>query len=243
MPSARDLIQGAFEAIQVYAPGERALDADVGRGFSTLNQMIDSWSNESLTCYAILEQSAPLTVGQTSYTIGPGGNFNMTRPIRLITGPGAAYLMDTNNNRYPVSVIPRDQWNQIWNLVAVTSNLPDTIFYDPQWPLGVINVFPQPNTSGVTLFWDSYLQLAEFPDLNSALSLPPGYEKAIQLNLGLDLAPYYPTANITPALAQMASVSKGNVKRSNIRPNVALYDRELSRGGGRPYNIYSDTYR
>jgi len=217
----------------------------MARGFSLINQMIDSWSNESLTCYAVVEQSGVPNVGQTSYTIGPDptADFPMQRPIRLITGPGAAYLMDTNNNRYPVQVIARDEWNLIWNLVAVTSNLPNTIFYDPQFPLGVINIFPQPNTSGITLFWDSYLQLTDFASLSAPVGLPPGYERAIQQNLALEFEPYYPNAVITQLLRMQAAESKGNVKRSNIRPVKAVYDRELSRGGGRPYNIYSDSYR
>ena len=243
MPSALDLIQGAFELIQVYSPGETALDPDYARGFSRLNQMINSWSNESLTTYAILEQNAPLVVGQNFYTIGPGGDFNMTRPIRVVYGPGAAYIMDTNNNRYPVNVIPRDQWNQIWNLVSVTSNLPSTMFYDPQFPLGVIGIFPQPNTSSITLFWDSYLQIARFPSLAAQLQLPPGYEKAIEENLALIIAPVFPTAVVSPGLIEAAAISKGNVKRSNIRENVAVYDQEIANYVTRPYNIYSDSFR
>ncbi len=131
----------------------------------------------------------------------------------------------------------------IWNLVSVNSNLPDTIFYDPQFPAGIINVFPQPNTSNVTLFWDSYLQLERFLSLAETVRLPPGYERAIQQNLSLEIEPYYPQAVVTANLQRAAAESKGNVKRTNIRPVIAIYDRSLSRGGGRPYNIYSDTYR
>jgi len=245
MTSALDLISGAFQAVRVYAPGEQLLNPDAAQGFTLLNQMIDSWSNESLTCYAIAEQSGVPAVGKTSYTIGldPTADFNMRRPIKLITGPGAAYLMDTNNNRYPVQVIEQDRWNLIWNLVSVTSNLPDTIFYDPQFPLGIINIFPQPNTSGIRLFWDSYLQLTDFASVNGVVQLPPGYERAIQQNLALELEPYYPTAVISQLLRMQAAESKGNVKRSNVRPVIAVYDKELTRSGHPRYNIYSDRSR
>jgi hypothetical protein len=245
LTTALDLITGAFNAARVYAPGEILLAPDESQGFSLLNQLIDSWSNESLTCFAIVEQSGVPVVGQTAYTIGldPTADFNMTRPIRLITGPGAAYLLDTNNNRYPVQVVAKDEWNLIWNLRSVTSNLPNTIYYDPQFPLGIINIYPLPNTTGVTLFWDSYLQLTDFPSVNGLVSLPPGYERAIQQNLALELEPYYPTAVITQQLMRQAAESKGNVKRSNVRSVTALYDRALMKGGGRPYNVYSDSNR
>jgi hypothetical protein len=245
MTTARDLCQGAAEALQIYAPGEQLLDADASRLFLLLNQMIDSWSNESLTCYAILEQSVALQVGQLSYTIGPGGQINATRPIRIIDGPGAAYLLDVNGNRYPIDVVPRDQWNQIWNISStVTSTLPDTLFYDPQFPLGIINIYPQyAGGLGVTAFWDSYLQLSDFASLTGAVSLPPGYERMIQTNLAIEAAPYFPTAVVSPALAKAASESKANVKRSNIRENVAQFEKVLTSRAGAVYNPYSDGYR
>jgi hypothetical protein len=244
MTTPRDLIQSAFEAVRVYAPGEAALDADMARGFTRLNRMLDSWSNESLTTFALLEQSAPLVVGQSAYTIGPGGDFNMVRPIRIIDGPGSAYLLDTNGNRYPVDVIPQAKWNTIWNISRSTSNLPDTIFYDPQFPLGIINVYPLYSGGvSVTLFWDSYLSLVKLTSLDVAVMLPPGYEKAIEDNLAIELEPYFPTAIVSPLLRELASTSKANIKRSNIRENVAVFEKELRARGGAVYNVYSDTAR
>lgn len=244
MTTAAEIIGGAFEANRVYAPGDQVLAADQARAFAVLNQMIDSWSNEALTTFALLEQSVPLVPGVNRYTIGPGGDINATRPIRVLYGPGAAYLLDGNNNRYPVNVVPRDRWNLIWNLQSVTSNLPDTMFYDPQFPLGVINVYPMPNQGGVTMFWDSYLQFGRFSTLHAQISLPPGYERAIETNLAIDLEPYFPTAEISQALIRAAAVAKGNVKRSNSqnRENIAVYEWPV-RGAARPYNIYSDSWR
>src|SRR5262245_48874525 len=121
--NAGALVEGAFQAIQVYAPGEVCLQADLSRGLVRLNQMVQSWSNEELTTFAILEQAGALVPGVNQYQIGPGvagPGFNMTRPIRVIYGPGAAYLRDQNNNRYSVRVVPRDEWNLIWNLQSTT---------------------------------------------------------------------------------------------------------------------------
>ena len=240
--TAASMIAGAFSALHVYVPGEDVLQADMAQGMAKLNQMIDSWSNESLTTYAILEQSVPLLPGVNQYTIGPGGMINATRPIRVLHGPGAAYILDQNNNRYQVNVVERDQWNLLWNLLSVTSNLPDTMFYDPQFPLGVINVYPMPNQGNIILFWDSYLQLTQFVTPQQALSLPPGFEPALETNLALMLAPYYPSAEVTPALVDQARITKANVKRSNHREMIAVYDWPIQ-GNVRPYNIYSDSWR
>lgn len=239
MISARDLIQAAFEELQVYSPGETALDADAARGFKTLNDLVDSWSNESLTCYAINQQSAPLVPGKYQYTIGEGGDFNMQRPLRIIAGVGRAYILDDNGNKYLVSVVPQDVYN--WQSQNnINSNFPDTLFYDPQFPLGIINIFPVPNIS-YTIFWESYLQLTEFASLAATLNLPPGYERAFKKNLAVELAPFYPTAVLSQATIAQAARALGNIKRTNTRPLVATYDSEIVAHGSYSYNIRTDS--
>ena len=242
MATARSIIQGALESLQVYNPGEEASQADAARAFVLLNQMIDSWSNESLSCYAILTQSAPLVVGQSAYTIGPGGNFDMVRPLRLITTQGSCYMLDTNGNKYLMTVVPQDVWNSTTQQ-NIDSNFPDTVFYDPQYPLGIINVFPVPNISYV-MYWDSYLQITEFAGLNSPMILPPGYEKALQDNLALEAAPYFLEEGRLPhpMLIAAASKSKGNIKRTNMRENIAIYDQELTRNAKASWNVYTSSY-
>jgi hypothetical protein len=244
MPAARDLIQDSLEKIRVYSPGEQALDADISRGFNVLNKLMDSWSNESLSCYANLEQSGALVPGQYQYTIGAGGFFNMVRPLRILDSPGTCYVLDNNGNRYNLEVVPQDRWNLIGNIAQVTANFPNTLFYDAQYPLGIINVYPIPTISW-TLFWDSRLQLSEFSSLNTQMSLPPGYEKAIVDNLSLDLIPYFKdeTFQVPPLWIKQAMDSKGNIKRTNIREVLAGYDPELVSRANGSFNIYTYSNR
>lgn len=239
MATAQSLIQTALEQLGVYAPGETLTDADAERGLQVLNAMLDSWSNDSLSCYAIQEQSFPLIVGQNQYTIGPGGNFNGVRPLKIIEGPVAAYIMDSNSNRYPVSVIPRDRWNMI-GLLTNTSNIPDTIFYDPQYPLGIINVFPTPNVSN-TLYFDAYLQLTDFSSLTVSMSFPPGYEAAIYSNLSMWMAPFFKDAQPSPVVSALADRTLASIKRTNMRENLSNYDAEIVSRATPTYNIYRDS--
>ena len=244
MALCSDILQDAAEKMGVYASTELLSNnsSDQTRMFNVLNNMLDSWSNESLTCFEELEQSGVLVVGQSQYTIGSGGNFNVTRPLRIKDGPGAAYILDPNGNKYGVTVRPRDSWNLISNPTEVTANVPTDIFYDPQYPLAVMNVFPIPNISW-TLFWDSYLPFTVFASVGTAVSLPPGYVKAMVDNLAVEAWPYFKPDGPPPPqlLMRQAMISKGNVKRTNRRDNVAVYDREIVAGGAYgTYNIYSD---
>lgn len=239
MATAQSLIQTALELLGVYASGEVMSAADSSRGLQVLNAMMDSWSNDSLFCYAIQETSFPLVVGQAQYTLGPGGQIDAPRPLKIITGPGAAYIQDTNLNNYPVEVIPRDKWNMI-GLRTNTSNIPDTMFYDPQFPLGIINIFPVPLIT-YTVFFDAYLQLSDFADLTTTMTLPSGYEAAIYSNLAIWMKPFFKDAQIDPIILELASQTKGSIKRTNIRENVAIYDPEIVSRASPTYNIYRDS--
>lgn len=240
MAIALDIITDALLMLQVYAPGEVLTDADAEQGLSVLNDMLDSWSNEDLMTYAIFEQEYQMVPGQSQITIGPGGNINTVRPLRLIDGPGAAYIQDLTpgQNNYPVNVVPRDVWNMIGSR-TVNSNVPDTLFYDPQYPLGIINLFPVPNLAW-NLFFDSYQQLTEFANLYSELTLPVGYKKALQDCLAVELKPYFKTGPLDPMILAKASNSKGNIKRTNLREVIAVYDTEIVSRAAGSYNIYSD---
>ena len=242
MTTAQDIIQDALERIKVYAPGETISDADAERALTRLNDMLDSWSNESLACFANVEQSSALTIGKNSYTIGSGGDFNVTRPLDILVGPGAAYLQDSNGNNFDVNVVTQDRWNQIGNRgTTITSNIPDTLFYDPQYPLGTINIFPTPNLAYM-LFWDSRLQLTEFSTLTTTASLPPGYLKALKDNLAIEVWPYFKADGSSPSqdLIAAAMQSKGNIKRTNMKPVIATYDPAIVSRGSSTYNIYRD---
>lgn len=239
-PTALDLITDSLQLLQVYAPGEIISDADAERMLDCLNSMLDNWSNLTLACFSILEQSLVLVGGQQQYTVGPGGYVNGPRPLKILDGPGTAYVQDFNGNNYAVTVVARDQWNLYGNRSElITSDFPDTLFYDPQFPLGIINLMPVP-TINYTLFFDSYSQLAELSDLNTALSLPPGYKRAIVTNLAVSAKPYFKTTQIDPLVVQEAMRTFGDIKRTNMRPNVAIMEPELVSKAQISYNPYTD---
>ncbi|HEX5321492.1 MAG TPA: hypothetical protein VFW46_20210 [Stellaceae bacterium] len=241
MTTALDLITDALVSMGSYSPGETIGAADSATGLSVLNDMIDSWSNESLITYARKEQSVTLVPGKNVYTVGTGGDINDTRPLRILDGPGTCYVTDSVGNRYPVAVLNQDQWNLIGNVALSASNIPLGLFYDPQFPLGQIKLYPIPNI-GWTLTFDSWLQLSEFPALTTALSLPPGYVRAIKRNLAIELWPYFKDDKSTPgaAMVRAAAQSLAAIKRTNTKEVVAFFDSSLSSRPSGAYNIYTD---
>lgn len=241
-PTAQTIITQALRKMNVYAPSETITDSDAQQGLETLNDMLDGWSNDSLSCYAVLEQTFTLLPGIGSYTIGPGGAIDKVRPLKVMFGTGTAYLLDQNGDKYPIEVVPQDKWNLITQ-PNITSDLPSYLFYDPQYPLGIINLYPLPNI-GYPCFFDSYQQLGQFTSLQTLLSLPPGYKKALQDNLAVELWPFFKSEGSTPPanFERDAARSLMKVKRTNIRPSVSVYDPEIIARARGSFNIYTGNY-
>lgn len=241
MTTALDIITDAMQLISVVGANDTLEAADEQLGLRMLNRMMDMWSNFSLICYEILEQSATLIPGQGAYTIGPGGNFNMTRPLSILGDPGSAYTLDPNGNRYPLSVIPRDKWNLFGNVSPlIQGNFPNALFYDPQFPLGVINLVPVPNIA-YTLYFDSMLQLVDFTSPQQLLSLPPGYEMAMVYNLAILLNPFFLDGKLPQEVIDTAATALGAIKRTNRREMNAIFESEIVSRASVNYNPYTDS--
>lgn len=240
MSTAQDIITNAARALGYLGRTETLSAADANDGLSCFNRMLDSWSNEFLMAYITTTQSFPLVAGQQTYTIGSGGNINLTRPLDITQ----AFVRDTNNNDYGMAIVPQDVWNNIGEK-NITSQIPNTLFYYSSYPLGQINIFPVPLLP-YTVFFVSSLDQVDFSGLTTALSMPVGYERAYTLNLSLEMmSAGFPCLLNDQALARLtanAMEAKGNVKRTNIKEVLAQYDPSIVSRSNATYNIYSDGY-
>lgn len=239
--TAIDIVTTALEQIGVYGPGEGISAADTARALERLNTMLDVWSTESITCFAIRMTSFPLVVGQQKYTIGTGGDVNEARPIRIIEGPGAAFVYQTaTNQRYGVNVVTRDKWNMIGSPLT-NSNVPGVLFYDDQFPLGELNVYPVPNEGGYTMNFSSFQVLDQFADTGAAFSFPPGYKAAITNNLSVWCGPFWKTAVVSDDVKRLARLSKKAIQRANRRTPIAIFDSYIVSRPTATYDVYSDS--
>lgn len=240
--SANQIITRAMQALGILGRTEVPSAGEANDGLTAFNAMLDSWSNgEDLMSYVVLERSTTLQVGVSAYTIGTGGVINSARPNDIIQ----AYVRDAGGNNFLMDVIPRDKWNQIGNRSStITSQIPDTLFYDPQYPLGVINIFPTPLIA-YTLFFDTTQDQVDFALLTTSLTAPPGYERAYVLNLALELmAAGFPCMLDEKALMRLinnASDAKANIKRANIKEVISDYDEAVVSHATPTYNIFRDS--
>jgi hypothetical protein len=240
MTTVADILTASARTLGYLGRTEVMSAADATDALACFNRLLDSWSNEFLMSYVILQRSFTLTVGTQQYTIGTGGTINSTRPSNIIT----AFLRDQNNIDYPMQVIPREQWDQIGEK-GNNSQLPFYLFYDSQYPLGIINIFPKPLLA-YTVFFNTSTDQVEYSNLTTSLSLPVGFERCFVLNLALDMqSAGFPCLLDDKAFARLienASEGKANIKRGNQKEFIAEYDPYLTINGNPTYNIFSDSY-
>ena len=230
--TGRDLVTASLRLIGAIAPGESITGAEASDGLASLNRLIDSWSNESLILYADTIEDFNLVAGTDSYTIGPSGDFNTVRPLAY----NFAKLKMTNttpNTEYPLRIATLEEWTLI-RQKGLSSNIPNTVFFDVSYPLDTIRLYPVPSTvNKITLYTSK--QLSSISSLDASISLPPGFERALVFNFALEIAPEY-GKQPSELILKSATESKASIKRTNHKELHLRVDDALLGGGY--YNIY-----
>jgi hypothetical protein len=232
--TTRDLIADSFKVVGVLADGEVPSATQLTDGFNSLKRMLASWSTEELLVFFETREVFPLVGGQSSYTLGPTGNFNTVRPIK-IERAGLVLTNVTPNVEVPITILNQDQRADIV-VKDITSSMPSTIYSQGTFPLDTIIFYPVPSVAhSVALY--SQKPLTQIATLNDVVSLPEGYEEAIIYNLAFRHCPAYGKTMSAEAL-QIMTESKENIKRTNIRPAYLSVDDSLLDRGSR-FNIYT----
>lgn len=237
--TANDLVTRALRALGILGRTETASAGDASDGLITFNTMLDSWDNEGLAAYVYPNASFPLVINQQTYTIGPTGNVVAQRPFDIVQ----AFVRDDNQNDYPMHIIPQNVWNNI-GLKNITSQIPTTLWYQPTYPNGTINIFPIPLLS-YTVFYVYSLNQVPFSLLTQALAMPLGYERAYVFNLAVELIaagwPLLLSQVQWNEVKNIASDAKANVKRANTKEVLSDFDPAIISRSQATYNIYSDS--
>lgn len=183
MTTARDIITRAFQKNGVLTKGESLSGDEAVDALSSLNGLIQSWSNDSLLIYARVSESFPLVSGQASYTIGSGGDFDTARPIKIVSA-----FTRIGQTDYNINIINDKAFDSITQK-DVGNSIPDVLHYQPSFPLGAVNIYPVPTTGNIHI--RSEKQLTEFATLDTVVELPPGWERALIFNLAIETASEY----------------------------------------------------
>lgn len=189
--------------------GESATSLESADALIALNAMLDSWRNDKLMCYSMQDESVTLAATNNTRTIGPTGNLVTTRPVEI----QSAYIIYSSTSS-PVKILTDDEWAYLPDKTS-TSTYPDRLNYKPAMPDGTLYLYPVPNASSV-LHLITRTPVLAFATVGTTVTLPPGWEEAIDANLAIALAPEFKTEP-SQVVIRMAQLSLAAIKRVNSK--------------------------
>ncbi len=242
--TANTIITNAYNMVGLIDPEETPSAAMAQSGLYWLNLMLGSWSLQDLTKPFNNREVFALTANKGGpslpYTIGPGGDFNTTRPASL-TGAGLILGSSSPLIEMPRALLTDDAWQQI-QVKDLSNALFTDVYYNPTFAggLGTINLWPVPNTAANSLVIYRDQQLALTMTLTSTYELPEGSDEPITTNLAMRLAMAWQVP-VSNDLRLLASTSLGVFKRSNLKLTDLPTDPALTADNRYGYNIQTGT--
>lgn len=206
MATVRDLITDALAANGALGQGESLSDDDVQLCLRRLQRMIDSWANDVLTVFDTTEGTMTLVAGTTSYSTT---SLSSGRPVSVQN-----MFLRLDNVDYPVTMIDEESYDA--QCYKPATGLPIYCQYAPSYPNGTFYFYPTPSDAYVAHVKGRY-PLGSSWTVNTAVSLPPGYEAALCDNLAVDVASAFGRP-VSAALAESARKAKVALQMANRPP-------------------------
>jgi hypothetical protein len=237
--TALSLINSSLRLIGVLAGGEQSNGDDASDALQVLSDMIDSWNIDRLAIFTTSSQDFPFVLGQQTYTMGPGGNFDTARPAR-IDGMSTILLQPNPANpiEVPLTMYSVQQWQDQVPVKVVDGTFPQICYDDGGFPLRTLNFWPIPSEQQNDVRIYSWQALAAPPAFGTTIAFPPGYAEAFRFNLAVRLAPEY-AAPISPIVQTTAIESLARLKTINA-PDMSMQSDLMPQPSG--YNWSADMF-
>lgn len=197
--------------------------------YDVLKTMVDDWKTDSLNILVNLFPEFPLVAGVQSYTIGPGGDFDTTRPVWLTEASVVTYNNPSQPLELPIDTLTVGQWQEV-PVKTTQSALPTAVYYEDTFPLGRLYFYPVPNVGYLTakIYIPTPALNDPFVTLTTQVNVPPSYKAALEYNLAVEAQSLFGRP-LDPVIATKAAEKLGNVRRANIKPVIVGVDQALLR--------------
>lgn len=235
--TGRDMIAASLRLIAALEGGETPSAQEATDGLAALNRLLGTWSNEDLMIHTVVREEFALTAGDASYTMGSGANFNTARPIRILRAT-IEVQSSTPTVEYPLTIRTAEEWAAI-SIKDLTSSIPTDLFPEGTYPNETLNFYPTPSAANRVVLY-SHKPLTEIATLDTNVSFPPGYDRALIYNLSVDIAPEYGRP-VSDVVGMTAIESKAALKRRNHKPGFLKVDNALLDQGS-TYDIFRGDY-
>ncbi len=235
--SVGDLLNLALEDSGVFGPERQPSYQDTQDALWRLNMTLAQWNRRRWLVYHLVDTVFPCD-GRTFYTVGAGGDFNMTRTDSIETA-FIRQTVATNPMQIDWVLTPIQSYEEYAQIALKTLKAAPSqyYFFDSGYPLGKFYPWPVPgNQYELHILTKDVLQ--SFASIETVVSLPPEYEQALYLTAAVD-ACYANNSPVHPALIGRQKAALATLRRSNFQVGRLSLPRGLNRGPA--YNVFSDS--
>ena len=224
MATYQNIVDSSLRLIGILGSGENPSGDESADALIVLNDFLEYWrTNRGLAFSMDRQVFTDIVVEQSTYTIGASGaDWTLERPVKI---EAASWIYNTAGAssplEIPISILTFRQWQMV-ALKEVDSSIPYVLYYEPEFPLGKIHLYPEPDDATHDLAIYVRNVLAAVSALSATVTLPPGYSRALRYNLALDLAPEF-GAQVPPGVERIAEQSLLAIERLNTpMPDVTF---------------------
>jgi hypothetical protein len=169
------MISSALRLVGVIGAGESPSTSELNDSFERLNALIEAWN---ATPDAIVERKVSSVSGSSATAA------LATRPLIILAASCTASGVSV-----PVEVCTPEKWAVAQMERGITAIFTRSIFCDYAYPTATLYLAP---LSGGTIQLISLVPaFTEFADTDDAVTLAPGFRKALLYSLAVELAPEY----------------------------------------------------
>lgn len=227
----------------VLGQGQSASSADLTQAFRRLNGMISQWSVKRFMVFRLAEIGLTSTGQTTPYSVGPGGQFNVSQaPNRLEN----AFVRQLSQNQglpvdTPLRVVAAREQYDLATLKLKFVSYPSLVYLDTTYPTASLYVYPWPN-SGIYQIFISMKDALPIITAQTLMSSMPGmYLECMKTGLArISRQAYGKGTKPDPELNAQAKNAINTVKNANLQVPELTFGPGLPGIGGGQYNIYSD---
>lgn len=221
-----DIITAALRKLGVVAQGEDATADMITEAAFALNTLVKSWEADGMPLWALRTTPIPLSAGVASYTIGTGQTVDTDKPLKVIQAWNRTISSSID---VPMRLITKEEYSILGN--KTSSGNPIQAYYEPQKNVGVLTVFPVPDSTyaASNVVYITYQR--PFEDINSSTDVPDFPQEwydAVIYGLACRLAPEYGIpAESRQLLVREASDIKAGALSFGTEEGSMYFQREM----------------
>lgn len=185
------LIRMALKDAGLLPEGEDPTSEQFADAMNRLNDIINLEQTQGLKLWLQYDLPLTLVAGTQAYTIGPGGQVNMTRPMRILDN---GYYLNQDSSQRPIYMVSREEWNRLSNHAGQG---PVTTYYvDKQQTYMKVHFWLIPDAEAAlgTAHLLVQQQAANIVSLNDSINFPIEWFMWLRWALAEDLSTGQPEA-------------------------------------------------